>query len=242
MLLLRKRRLVLEPCINITLVELGLHFVFIMKKILLLESVHFGNTSHKREICLTQKARYVLTPPKPDVKGLYVKEIQGKLLGDAEARSELITAFKKLRGSVAKPTCRKAVCRIAARRLLNKALQMHREYASSLLKSIKCIKSVQINGREDFGKGSHTMVTEPYFYDSSYQLVKRETPIPINETGQCVVANEIEPEESSRTIKMWECSIECTQVTDAEVAAIVSLRAAFDAPMQELRHALYRNL
>jgi len=55
--------------------------------------------SHKREICLTQKARYVLTPPKPDVKGLYVKEIQGKLLGDAEARSELITAFKKLRGS-----------------------------------------------------------------------------------------------------------------------------------------------
>ena len=134
-----------------------------------------------------------------------MKEIQGKLLGDAEARSELITAFKKLRGSVAKPTCRKAVCRIAARRLLNKALRMRREYASSLLKSNKCIKSVQINGREDFGKGSHTMVTEPYFYDSSYQLVKRETPIPINETGQCVVANEIEPEESSRTIKMWEC-------------------------------------
>ena len=33
-------------------------------------------------------------------------------------------------------------------------------------------------------------------------------------------------------------SIECKQVTDAEVAAIVSLRAAFDAPMQELRHAL----
>ena len=96
------------------------------------------------------------------------------------------------------------MCRIAARRLLNKALQMRREYASSLLKSIKCIKSVQINGREDFGKGSHTMVTEPYFYDSSYQLVKRESPIPINETGQCVVANEIEPEESTRTIKMWD--------------------------------------
>ena len=31
-----------------------------------------------------------------------MKEIQGKLLGDAEARSELITAFKKLCGSVAK--------------------------------------------------------------------------------------------------------------------------------------------
>ena len=53
-----------------------------------------------------------------------------------------------------------------------------------------------------------------------------------------MAANEIEPEESSRTIKMWECFIECKQVTDAEVATIVSLRAAFDAPMQELRHAL----
>ena len=75
------------------------------------------------------------------------------------------------------------------------------------------------------------MSNEPYFYDSSYQLVKREFPIPINEAGQCVVANEIEPEEGSKGIKMWECSVECKQVTDAEVAAIVSLRATFDAPM-----------
>jgi len=41
---LEKKGLVLEPCINITLVKLGLHFVFIMKKIMLLESVHFKNT------------------------------------------------------------------------------------------------------------------------------------------------------------------------------------------------------
>ena len=51
MLLLRKRRLVLEPCINITLVELGLHFVFIMKKILLctrISSFRKYHVSHKR--------------------------------------------------------------------------------------------------------------------------------------------------------------------------------------------------
>ena len=46
------------------------------------------------------------------------------------------------------------------------------------------------------------MATEPYFYDSSYQLVKRDFLIPINEAGQCVVANEIEPPEGSRG-KMW---------------------------------------
>ena len=78
------------------------------------------------------------------------------------------------------------------------------------------------------------MSNEPYFYDSSYQLVKREFPIPINEAGQCVVANEMEPEEGSKGIKMWQCSVECKQVTDAEVAAIVSLRTAFDAPIHEL--------
>ena len=82
------------------------------------------------------------------------------------------------------------------------------------------------------------MSNEPYFYDSSYRLVKREFPIPINGAGQCVVANEIEPEEGSKGTKMWECSVECKQVTDAEIAAIVSLRAAFDTPMHDLRHAL----
>ena len=53
MLLLRKRRLVLEPCINITLVELGLHFVFIMKKILLytrISSFRKYHVSHKRDL------------------------------------------------------------------------------------------------------------------------------------------------------------------------------------------------
>ena len=129
--------------------------------------------SHKRDVCLAQKARYILAPPKPDVKELYVKEMQGQLLGDDEARAELMTTFKKLRGSVTKPVCRKVVCRIAAKRLLNKALQIRKEHSASLLKCIRSIKSIQINGRQDFGKDCHTVSNEPYFYDSSYQLVKR---------------------------------------------------------------------
>ena len=30
------------------------------------------------------------------------------------------------------------------------------------------------------------MASEPFFYDSAYQHVKRDIPIPINEDGQCV--------------------------------------------------------
>ena len=114
---------------------------------------------------------------------------------------------------------------------------MHKEHAGCLLKSIRTVRSLQVKGRQDFGKGCHIMGTESYFYDSSYQLVQRDFAIPINNAGQCIVANEIEPEEGSKGIKMWECSCECKQLTDAEVAAIVSL-SAFDAQMQDLRHAL----
>jgi len=105
--------------------------------------------SHKKDVCLSRKARYILAPPKPDV---YVKEIQGQLSGDGEVRTELMTAFKKLCGSVTKPVCRKVVCRIAAKRLLNKALQIQKEHSAS-----RAIKSIQINGRQDFGKDCHTM-------------------------------------------------------------------------------------
>ena len=32
------------------------------------------------------------------------------------------------------------------------------------------------------------MASEPFFYDSAYQHVKRDVSIPINEDDQCVVA------------------------------------------------------
>jgi len=45
--------------------------------------------------------------------------------------------------------------------LLNKSLQTHREYAGSLLKACTLIKSLKIDGKEDFGEGGHTASTEP---------------------------------------------------------------------------------
>ena len=159
---------------------------------------------------------------------------------DFEAKSQLTKAFKKLHESVAKRMPRvlqKTVCRLAARRLLNKAL-----HAGYFLKSIRSIKSLQIAQREDFGKGCHTMASEPYFYDSSYQHVKRDIPIPINEDGQCVVAKELhtdnEKEGACAQRKKWECCSECKPITDTEVNAILTLKAAFEKPLQEVRHAL----
>ena len=137
----------------------------------------------------------------------------------------------------------KAVCRIAAKRLLNKALQLCKEHAGTLLRTIRAVNSLVIKGRNDFGEGCHTASSEPYFYDSAYQPVQRAYAIPIDENGRCVIANEIsstESECSKRKGKQqpmkWNCSSECKPVTEAEVAAIAHLKQAFE--VQELRTAL----
>ena len=94
---------------------------------------------------------------------------------------------------------RKAVCRVAAKRLLNKSLQTRREFVGSLLKACRLIKRLKIDGKEDFGEGCHTASTEPYYYDTAYKLVNRDYALPFDENGKCVVANEILPEDEKRT-------------------------------------------
>ena len=162
--------------------------------------------------------------------------------------SMLRGSFKKLHPAIGKNVLGRIVCRLAARRLLNKALQLRKMYTGCLLKDIR---STKITNRDDFGKGCHSASTEPYFYDSSYQYVKRFSPTPINEAGECVVAKEIEPDtdstktrsgedysEKDKEKKKWECSSECKPVTDAEVGIILQLKAAFEMPLEDVRHAL----
>ena len=129
-----------------------------------LESSKAYYANHKESICANRRGRYILAEPKPDVREMYVKEIQSHLLNNSEARVELITVFKKQHPTVVKQMPRvmgKTVCRIAAKRLLNKALQVRKQHARSLLNNIGSIKTLQITGREDFGEGCHT-TPEPY--------------------------------------------------------------------------------
>ena len=86
--------------------------------------------------------------------------------------------------------------RLAAKRLVCRSLQLRRKYAGFLLNSIKCIKSIPLNTKHDFGQGCHIQTTEPYFYEAAYLHV-RESPIPVNDDGQCVVAKEVKLEEDT---------------------------------------------
>ena len=156
--------------------------------------------------------------------------------------------------------------RLAAKRLVGRSLQLCRKYAGFLLNSIKCIKSIALNAKDDFGKGCHTQTTEPYFHEAAYLHV-RESPIPVNDDGQCVVAKEVklgedtvkkcdvaacaspkkeatgcvphvESDKKSAECKKWECSKQCKPLNEFAVVSIVTFRAAFELSVEGVRQAL----
>ena len=85
----------------------------------------------------------------------------------------------------------RAVCKVAARRLVNKALQKRKDLARCLIKAIRVINGFTLKGEEDFGDCGHCASSEPYFYDTAYHLVKRDLSFPVDQSGKCVVAEEI---------------------------------------------------
>ena len=73
------------------------------------------------------------------------------------------------------------MCRVTAKKLLNKVLQICREHAGSLLQAARLVQSMElmITDKNDFGDCCHMASTEPFFYDSAYKLVKKEYALPI---------------------------------------------------------------
>ena len=207
--------------------------------------------------CTKRLARYRLAQPTQFAVEGYVKSVKVNLLANVEVKSKLKEEFKSQCEGVASPHLTRkdlemTVGRLAAQRLVTKALQVRKRNAGLLLESLKHVKSIQLNSCKDFGKGCHTRHTEPYFYEAAYQPVVRDAPIPINERGECVVATEIPCDRSKQKgpklqkddvqecveseciqCEKWECHDECKPLTDSEIEAILSFRAAFDLSVEE---------
>ena len=82
---------------------------------------------------------YCLAQPANIVSNLLLRVI---VLGDDEAKLRLKKAFRKVQSCVPKympGTVEKAACKIAAKRLINKALQIHKINIGALLACIRCI-------------------------------------------------------------------------------------------------------
>ena len=78
-----------------------------------------------------RRDKYSLCEPKLPKIETYLREIEASLLENSKARLVLIKALKKQHGTQAEQAHRvlgKTTCRLAAKRLLNKALQVRKEY------------------------------------------------------------------------------------------------------------------
>ena len=193
---------------------------------------------NKQIICAKKRDKYSLYEPKLPKIEMYLQEIQTNLLENSKARLALIKALKKqheTEADQARGVLGKTACRLAAKRLLNKALQVRKEHAGCLLKMARSIQSLQIKGKNDFGESSHTASTEPYFYDSAYQLVKRPHAIPIDENGKCIIAKQVKKESAW---KQWQCTNECKGITPSEELSIVTFKQSFECSIQEVRRTL----
>jgi len=89
-----------------------------------IESAQAYYANNKESRCANRKARYALVDSKREVQEQYVKEILGHLFIKSEARVQLIAAFKRQQKTKMPRVMHKAVCRIAAKRLLNKLLKL----------------------------------------------------------------------------------------------------------------------
>ena len=181
---------------------------------------------HKESISYTRKGKYYLSPPKSDVKEMYIRELLTNLLASREARTEVMKAFKEQ--PIAKRLTRvsyRVACRVAARRLVHVALQQRKELVAKLLSRAKKVNAITINSRGDFGEGTHRRSSDPYFYEASY--VKED---------DAEVPDRIDP--TSQPSGERQCNSDCKPITDDEVNAIVRLKNAFGLPMHELRQVL----
>ena len=196
---------------------------------------------NRDSICAQKRAKYALGEPKLDVKDIYVKDILSHLLADAEARSLVSDSFPIMHINDKTNVSVKAMCRVAAKKLFNKALQICREHAGSLLQAARLVQSMELTDKNDFGDSCHMASTEPFFYDSAYKLVKKEYVLPIDTNGKCITAKNVctsdeIPRYSAKEPPMkWECSSGCKILSDSEVCTIIDLAAAFQKPMRELR-------
>ena len=81
------------------------------------------------------------------------------MCSDVKSKRQLIKTFKELNG-IKKRVTGIAVSRIAAKRLLNTALQIRKEHARTLIKTTRTIQSMQICDTKDFGEGCHMASTD----------------------------------------------------------------------------------
>ena len=183
---------------------------------------------------LNNTARYSLHEPKQETKELYVKAMKKTITSVVSLRCKLIVAFRSSRKALAEKSrlaskLTNAVLNIAVSKFLNQVLKKGKQIVGEFLACFHSVNVLTISG-DDFRECYHRALSERYFYDKSYTLVKYDFPIAIDSNGRCVIALEVgdRHEETNRPNK-WRCTSECkgSYITSEEKKSIVDLKALF---------------
>ena len=185
---------------------------------------------------------YSLHEPTQCKRELYVKVMKQTIIRKASLRKKLMCAFRKCKKhfSASKKTkaLPNAVANIAGRKTLNKALKLRKQYVGEFLACVRKVNDLEFSA-DDFGDCYHTASSEPYFYDQSYTCEKHNSPIVIDASGRCVIAQELGERyaKSERPLK-WKCTRECKLPTPDEQIRIVGIKALFKDLTHKLRQYL----
>ena len=101
------------------------------------------------------------------------------IIENKEARDQLVKHFKSENRtsaqSMSSKMLRRAVCRMAASKLLAKVFQVRRKHVGNLLGTCRSIKKMVIVSKSDFGEGLHYGPNEPVFYDLAIDSIDKYT-------------------------------------------------------------------
>ena len=133
-----------------------------------------------------------------------------------------------------------------------------------LIKYVRSVNSQTISGKDDFGKASHSLASEPFYYDTGYRhlldssnlVVDRpnrcldsikpklteneftfDKPIVMDEAGRAHLSEVLLTSNEDKP-KRWACSVACRQVSDEDVDTIMSIKTLFQKSLAEIRESL----
>ena len=91
--------------------------------------------------CAHKRFRYSLSEPKPFAKNKYIQNIKKVVSCDMKFMKELKDIFKTQQSStyekMSKWRCRQTFALLASQRLVNRGIQLRKQYVSALLKAVK---------------------------------------------------------------------------------------------------------
>ena len=190
--------------------------------------------------CANKSFRYSLSEPKPFAKHQYIQNIKKVVSCDKKFTKELKDIFKTQQSStyekMSKWSCRQTIALLAAQRLVNRGIQLRKQYVGALLKAVKKICELDIKTHHDFGEGVHSVSSEPYYYESAYDFDFEPGVMVADSCGQCYYKDM--KYVSGKTGGTWKCTAKCKELTQFEVDTVLEFKSYFEKSLRDIMSLL----